>query len=105
MGLYALSLPFTPGREGAGTVEAVGEGVVGVSVGQRVAFATVPGAYAESVKVPGAKLVPVPDSVDLRTAAALMLQGMTAHYLARTTFPLRQEHTALVLAAAGGVGH
>ncbi len=104
-GEYVLPLPFTPGREGAGTVEAVGAEAVGVSVGQRVAFAMVPGAYAEWIQVPASKLVPVPDSVDLRTAAAVMLQGMTAHYLTRSTFPLRQGHTALVLAAAGGVGH
>jgi NADPH:quinone reductase len=94
-GLYPLPLPFIPGSEAAGTVE---------STGERVAWAMVPGAYAEYAAVPAEKLVPLPESIDARTAAAAMLQGMTAHYLVTSTFPLREGHTALVHAAAGGVG-
>jgi len=104
-GLYALETPFVPGREGAGVVEAVGEGVTGVRVGQRVAFVSPPGSYAEAVVLPADRLVPVPESVGLETAAAVMLQGMTAHYLATSTYSLDSGDTALVLAAAGGVGH
>ncbi len=104
-GLYPMEAPFTPGREGAGVVDAVGEGVSEVEVGHRVAFAGTPGAYAEQIVLPRERVVPVPDDVDLETAAAVMLQGMTAHYLATSTFPLSREHVALVLAAAGGVGH
>jgi NADPH2:quinone reductase len=95
--------PFTPGSEGAGVVDAVGEGDV-VRVGDRVAWAMHPGSYAEEALVDAWKLVPVPDEVPLATAAAVMLQGMTAHYLTHTTFPLRQGDVALVHAAAGGVG-
>ncbi|MDP9405037.1 MAG: quinone oxidoreductase [Actinomycetota bacterium] len=103
-GRYAVPVPFTPGSEGAGVVDAVGSGVAGLAVGDRVAWATQPGSYAEQVVVPADQLVAVPAEVDLRVAAALMLQGMTAHYLATSTFPLRDGHTALVHAAAGGVG-
>lgn len=104
-GVYPLPLPFVAGSEGAGTVTAVGPDVEGVSVGDRVAWAMVPGTgYAEQVVVPGGKLVPVPDGVELETAAAAMLQGMTAHYLVNSTFPAAQGQTALVTAAAGGVG-
>ena len=103
-GLYKLQLPFVPGSEGAGVVEAVGEGVTRLRVGDRVAYAMVPGAYAEYAAVPEEKLVVLPAGIDAKTAAAAMLQGMTAHYLAVSTFPLRDGQTALVHAAAGGVG-
>jgi NADPH2:quinone reductase len=103
-GLYQTSLPFTPGMEGAGVVEAVGPGVSEVEPGQRVAYAMHLGAYAEAALVPAWKLVPLPAEVDAKTAAAAMLQGMTAHYLALSTFRLEPGHTALVHAAAGGVG-
>ncbi|QFG68237.1 quinone oxidoreductase family protein [Ornithinimicrobium pratense] len=104
-GAYPLPLPFVAGSEGAGTVSALGPGVEGVSVGDRVAWAMVPGTgYAEQVVVPAARLVPVPQEVELETAAAAMLQGMTAHYLVNSTFPAQPGQTALVTAAAGGVG-
>jgi NADPH2:quinone reductase len=102
-GAYAMPLPFTPGSEGAGLVDAVGDGVQ-LRVGDRVAWAMHPGSYAEQALVEAWKLVPVPDGVPLATAAAVMLQGMTAHYLSHSTFPLRKGHVALVHAAAGGVG-
>ena len=104
-GRYPLALPFIPGREAAGTVEAMGPDVRDLEPGDRVAFGFHQGAYAERVLAPAGRLVRVPEGVDLRTAAASMLQGMTAHYLSHDTFPLREGHTALVLAAAGGVGH
>jgi NADPH2:quinone reductase len=97
-------LPFTLGSEAAGTVTAIGPGVTEVAVGDRVAYAMVLGAYAEYAVVSAARLVKVPDSVGLETAAAAMLQGLTAHYLTHSTFPLAPGHTALVHAAAGGVG-
>ena len=103
-GLYQLPLPFTLGREAAGTVDAVGPGAPEVKVGDRVAYAMEPGAYAEYAVVPAWKLVPVPAKIDSRSAAATMLQGMTAHYLAHSTYQLKQGETALVHAAAGGVG-
>ncbi len=103
-GLYKNPLPFTPGMEGAGIVEAVGEGVTDVKVGDRVAYAMHLGAYAEYAIVPAWKLVPLPATIDFHTAAAVMLQGMTAHYLTHSTFPLNEDHTALVHAAAGGTG-
>jgi NADPH2:quinone reductase len=103
-GLYPMPLPFTPGSEGAGVVEAVGGGAADVKAGDRVAWAGVRGAYAEYAIVPADKLVPLPESIDARTAAAAMLQGMTAHYLVTSTFALSAQHTALVHAAAGGVG-
>jgi NADPH2:quinone reductase len=103
-GLYKMPLPFTPGSEGAGVVEAVGEGVTRVRAGDRVAYAMVPGAYAEYASVPEEKLVVLPAGIDTKLAAATMLQGMTAHYLAHSTLPLREGHAALVHAAAGGVG-
>src|SRR5688572_5084631 len=103
-GLYKVPLPSTLGEEGAGTVVATGEGVTEVREGDRVAWAGVLGAYAEEAVVPAAKLVPLPEGVDATQAAALMLQGMTAHYLAASTFPLSEGHRALVHAAAGGVG-
>jgi NADPH2:quinone reductase len=103
-GLYKMPLPFTPGMEGAGTVEAIGDRVIEWQPGEKVAWAMTAGAYAEFATVPASKLVRVPEGVDTRTAAALMLQGMTAHYLTRSTFPLNSGHTALIHAAAGGAG-
>lgn len=103
-GLYARDLPFTPGVEGAGVIEVLGEGVHGLTVGEQVAWAGVPGAYAEYATVPRDKLVPVPEVLGPDRAAAAMLQGMTAHYLTRSTFPLQAGQTALIHAAAGGVG-
>ena len=103
-GQYKLQLPTIPGAEGAGTVDAVGPGVTDLRVGQHVAWAQAPGSYAEYVVAPAAKLVPVPEGVDLKVAAAVMLQGMTAHYLAYSTYPLKQGETALIHAAAGGAG-
>jgi len=103
-GLYKLQTPFIPGSEAAGVVEALGEGVTDVAKGDRVAYAMVPGAYAEYSAVPAAKLVKMPDDVDVTTAAAAMLQGMTAHYLVKSTYQLKAGDGALVHAAAGGVG-
>jgi NADPH2:quinone reductase len=103
-GLYPLPLPFTLGREGAGIVDAVGPQVTEVKKGDRVAYAMEPGAYAEYAVAPAWKLVPVPRTLDSRSAAAAMLQGMTAHYLTYGTYPLKKGETALVHAAAGGVG-
>ncbi len=104
-GLYPNETPFTLGQEGAGEVDAVGEGVEDLSVGDYVAFASVLGAYAEYAVVPASRLVPFNVTlVEARVAAAVMLQGMTAHYLTHSTFPLQEGHTALVHAAAGGVG-
>ncbi|HXG05647.1 MAG TPA: quinone oxidoreductase [Candidatus Binatia bacterium] len=103
-GLYKTDLPFTLGLEAAGTVTAVGPGVSEVKVGDKVAYTGVPGAYAEYAAVPAARLVVLPDGVTTRQGAAAMLQGMTAHYLACTTYPLRPGDTCLVHAAAGGVG-
>ncbi len=103
-GLYKVSLPYVPGQEGAGTVEAVGQGVSGLEKGDRVAWAGVAGTDAEYVRLPADRAVKVPPEVDSEQAAALMLQGMTAHYLAFDTFPLKKGDTALVHAAAGGVG-
>jgi NADPH:quinone reductase len=103
-GLYPLQTPFTLGQEAAGVVDAVGEGVTEVKKGDRVAYAMVLGSYAEYAVVPAWRLVSVPSSIDAKTAAALMLQGMTAHYLTRSTYPLKKGETALIHAAAGGVG-
>jgi NADPH2:quinone reductase len=104
-GLYPVEPPFVLGQEGAGEVDAVGESVENISVGDHVAFASVMGAYAEYVVAPAERLVPVNVTlVEARLAAAAMLQGMTAHYLTHSTFPLEEGQTALVHAAAGGVG-
>jgi NADPH2:quinone reductase len=103
-GLYPVPLPATLGEEGAGTVTALGEGVSGLREGDRVAWAGVIGAYAEYAAVPAARVVPVPAGVETPAAAALMLQGMTAHYLATSTFRLGEGDTCLVHASAGGVG-
>jgi NADPH2:quinone reductase len=103
-GLYKLSLPFTPGREAAGVVERVGAGVTDLRPGDRVVSETVEGGYAEYTVVAAERAVPLPDGVDARLGAAVMLQGITAHYLAYSTYPLRRGETCLVHAAAGGVG-
>jgi NADPH2:quinone reductase len=103
-GLYQRPLPFTPGREGAGVVERVGAGVTGTRPGDRVVSETAVGTYAEYAIVPEERVVPLPDGVDARLAAAVMLQGLTAHYLAYSTYPLKSGDTCLVHAAAGGVG-
>src|ERR687889_450841 len=104
-GLYPRETPFTLGLEGAGEIEAVGEGVEEISKGDYVAFAGVPGAYAEYIIAPAERLVPFNVTlVEARIAAAVMLQGMTAHYLTHSTFPLQEGQTALVHASAGGVG-
>ncbi len=103
-GLYKADLPFTPGMEGAGVVEAVGEGVTEFTAGDRVAYAMSRGSYAQYALVPASTLVKVPEGLDLDLAAAVMLQGMTAHYLSHSTFPLESKHTCLIHAAAGGVG-
>ncbi len=104
-GLYPLETPFTLGQEGAGEVEAVGEGVEELSVGDHVAFAGVMGAYAEQIVAPAERLVPFNVTlVEARVAAAVMLQGMTAHYLTHSAFPIEEGQTVLVHAAAGGVG-
>ena len=103
-GAYPLPTPFVPGLEGAGVVDALGPEVDDLKVGDRVAYAMIPSSYAEYVIAPAAKLVPVPEGVDLSTAAAAMLQGMTAHYCAVSTYPVQPGDTTLVHAAAGGVG-
>ena len=105
-GLYpAPSLPFSPGMEGAGVVEAVGEDVEVLVTGDRVAYAAPPvGAYAQVRLMPAEKAVKVPDGIDSRQAAAMMLQGMTVEYLLRRTYPVRSGDTVLFHAAAGGVG-
>lgn len=103
-GLYPMALPLTLGSEAAGVVDAVGEGVAEVRVGDRVAYAMQVGSYAEHALVEAWKLVPVPAEVPFEQAAAVMLQGLTAHYLSHSAFPLGAGHVALVHAAAGGVG-
>jgi NADPH2:quinone reductase len=103
-GLYPAPLPFTLGMEGAGTVRAIGSGVAEVAVGDRVAWVGVPGAYAEMALVPAVRLVKLPATLTFRDGAAAMLQGMTAHYLAFSTYALKPGDACLVHAAAGGVG-
>jgi NADPH2:quinone reductase len=104
-GLYPAPLPFTPGLEGAGTVEEVGDGVSEFRPGDRVAYANPPlGAYAERRVMPADRLVKLPDSITDQQAAAMMLQGMTAQYLLRRTYPVKAGDTILIHAAAGGVG-
>ncbi|HKW98095.1 MAG TPA: quinone oxidoreductase [Bryobacteraceae bacterium] len=104
IGLYKADLPITLGMEGAGTVEAVGPDVTEVRPGDRVAYAMTRGSYAEYALVPAWQLVKVPDGIELSSAAAAMLQGMTAHYLTHSTFPLKAGQACLVHAAAGGAG-
>jgi NADPH2:quinone reductase len=103
-GQYLGSPPFVVGEEAAGVVEALGPGVDGVRVGDRVAYTSVPGAYAEYAVTPAARLVSVPDGLDSRQAAAAMLQGMTAHYLTHSTYPIQPGDSVLIQAAAGGAG-
>ena len=103
-GQYKAELPLTLGLEAGGTVTAVGPNVTEVKVGDKVAYTGVPGAYAEYAVVPAARLVVLPAGVSTKQGAAAMLQGMTAHYLATTTYPLKPGDTCLVHAAAGGVG-
>ncbi|MCC2592261.1 quinone oxidoreductase [Tessaracoccus sp. OS52] len=103
-GVYPTPTPFVLGNEGAGTVAAVGEGVTGFSVGDRVAWAQSGSSQATRVNVPATRLVAVPEGVSLTDAAAAMLQGLTAHYLVTSTYPVREGDVALVHAAAGGVG-
>ena len=104
-GLYPVEPPFTPGLEGAGVVEAVGEGVTTIAVGDRVAYAAPPmGSYAEARLMPAAAVVTVPDGIADETAAAMMLKGMTAEYLLRRTYEVKAGETILFHAAAGGVG-
>lgn len=103
-GRYKVPLPFILGQEGAGTVTAVGSDVKSVKKGDRVAWTSVLGGYAENAAVPAERLVPVPAGVTDEQAAATMLQGMTAHYLCHDTYPLKRGETALIHAAAGGVG-
>jgi NADPH2:quinone reductase len=103
-GQYPSPAPFTPGSEASGVVEAVGPGVTGVGPGDRVATVNVRGSYADFAIAPADRLVVLPEGMDLRLAAAVMLQGMTAHYLAHSTYPLRPGDACLVHAAAGGVG-
>jgi NADPH:quinone reductase len=104
IGLYPLALPCTLGVEAAGVVTALGAGVDDLRVGDQVAYAGSPGAYAEYAVVPAARLVPVPSGLALQQAAAALLQGMTAHFLSHTTYPIQPDDDVLVHAAAGGVG-
>lgn len=104
MGAYTTALPFTPGMEAAGAVAAIGPGVTDIRVGDRVVYAPHMGAYAEYAVIPAERLVPIPQGLDARSAAAGLLQGMTAHYLGTSTYPLKPGDTAVVHAAAGGVG-
>lgn len=103
-GLYPVDLPLTLGLEGAGTVEGIGPEISEFSIGDRVAWAGCPGSYAEYVAAPVEKIVKIPDGVPFDSAGASMLQGMTVHYLTHSTYPLNSGDTALVHAAAGGVG-
>lgn len=103
-GRYKVPLPFVLGQEAAGTITAVGAEVKWLAQGDRVAYCSVLGSYAEYAAVPADRLVKIPDGVDDRQAAAAMLQGMTAHYLSHDTFPLKKGDTVLIHAAAGGVG-
>jgi len=103
-GLYKLPLPAILGREGAGVVEAIGEGVNDFKIGERVAYVLNPNSYADYVVSPSWRAIKIPETVSFNIAASVMLQGMTAHYLACSTYPLKPGDSALVLAAAGGTG-
>ena len=103
-GLYPNPLPYTMGLEGSGVVAAVGANVTGFQEGDAVAYTGIPGSYAEYILVPADRLVQMPEGLDVKVGAAAMLQGMTAHYLAYTTYPLKPGDACLVHAAAGGVG-
>ncbi len=103
-GRYKPPLPVTLGQEGAGVVDAVGPEVTEVKPGDRVAYTSAQGSYAEYAIVPAWRLVPVPPNINSESAAAVLLQGLTAHYLTHSTFPLKSGDTALIHAAAGGLG-
>src|SRR5215471_3242423 len=103
-GVNRIPLPAVLGSEGAGTVERLGEGVANFAAGDRVAWCIVRGSYAEYAAVPAKMLVRIPEDIQFSQAAAAMLQGMTAHYLTHSTFPLKSGHVALIHAAAGGTG-
>jgi len=103
-GRYPTPLPFVSGQEGAGVVTEVGSEVTTIQPGDRVAYTSVLGSYAEYAAVPASRLVKIPDEIDFEQAAAAMLQGMTAHYLLHSSYPLKKGETALIHAAAGGVG-
>ena len=103
-GIYRLPLPFVPGVEGAGRVAAVGDGVTGLKAGDHVGWLAAPGSYAEQVIVDAEKAISVPEGVSDELAAAVLLQGLTAHYLSTSTYPVQAGDAALVHAAAGGVG-
>ncbi|RRS01906.1 quinone oxidoreductase family protein [Glycomyces terrestris] len=103
-GAYGLPLPFTPGLEGGGYVAALGEGVTGFAVGDEVAWKSVPGSYADLVVGDAGEFVPVPEKVSVETAAAVMLQGLTAHYLCHSVYDVQEGDTVVVHAAAGGMG-
>lgn len=103
-GRYSALLPFVNGQEAAGVITAVGSDVQGTKIGDRVAYTGVLGSYAEYAAVPASKLIRIPDALDFDQAAAAMLQGMTAHYLSHSTYKIQKGETALVHAAAGGVG-
>lgn len=103
-GLYAVDLPFPIGQEGAGVVAAVGDGVQGLAAGDRVAWTGVHGSYAEQAVIPADRAIPVPDKVSIEDAGAVLLQGITAQYLVTSTYPIQPGDTAVVHAAAGGVG-
>ena len=103
-GRYSTPLPFVDGQEAAGVVTEIGSDVKDLKVGDRVAYCGVPGSYAEYTAVPANRLVKIPETLDFRQAAAAMLQGLTAHYLCRSTYPLKKGEIALVHSAAGGVG-
>jgi NADPH2:quinone reductase len=103
-GLYPQDLPFTPGLEGAGIISAVGEGVTEFAVGDRIGWVGLPGSYAERQLVPVDKAIPIPDELETSTVAAVLLQGITAHYLATDTYPLKQGDNCLIHAGSGGVG-
>ena len=104
IGRYQGSVPFILGQEAAGIVDVVGPNVTEVKPGDRVAYASVQSSYAEHAVVPAWRLVPIPAGVDTQQAAAVMVQGITAHYLTFSTYPLKQGQTALVHAAGGGTG-
>ena len=103
-GLYPMEMPFTPGLEGAGTVLAVGPGVTQYQPGDSVCWTWAIGSYAEKVVIPADQAIPLPEDVAPTVAAALLLQGITAHYLATDTFPLKEDNRCLIHAGAGGVG-
>ena len=103
-GLYPQTMPFIPGSEAAGVVEALGDGVTQVAVGDRVAYAGAVGAYAERRVIAADRLIKLPDGIDDKTAAAMMLQGMTVQYLIRRTYRVQSGDTILIHAAAGGIG-